>query len=197
MLQLFSGGSVHVERSNGFAPLRWIKRPTDPHNHQGKPAKHLNCLSKTPKEESPKKGHPLINPSTKPNLHLTRRFQGVSQSNTTNHHPPLTPHPQTGSPTAQKPAPQIDPAYPLPPHQHNSSLNLETRHPTYHHDKPESSRTQSDRHPSRTASTRGHSTRRVSGEAPIFPSARSSLSKEKAGGGGGGATHENGGEEHA
>jgi len=144
MLQLFSGGFVHVERSNGFTPLRWIKRPTDPHNNQGKPAEHLNCLSKTPKKKALKKDiHSSIHP---PNLTSTspaasKGYHNQTPQTTTHPHPPhsastnrLANRPKTGTSKRSSISTTL--------HQHNSSLNLETRPPTYHHDKPESSRSQ-------------------------------------------------------
>jgi len=118
MLQLFSGGFVHVERSNGFTPLRWIKRPTDPHNNQGKPAEYLNCLSKTPKKKALKKDiHSSIHP---PNLTSTSPAASKGYHNQT---------PQTDSPTAQKPAPHTDRAYPLPTYQHNHTPKTRKKAP--------------------------------------------------------------------
>ncbi len=91
-------GRICTRRLCAFTMDQTTNRSPQPPRQTSKASE---LLKQNTQEESPKKGHPLINPSTKPNIHLTRRFQGVSQSNTTNHHP--TPHSASTNRLANRP----------------------------------------------------------------------------------------------
>lgn len=139
----------------GFS--QWAERQMEAHDDQGKPARHLNCLISVHR--------PRV---LYTEIAARMGYHSKQKPSSTKHSPSLRIHKlacQSSKKGQLKAIQHID----YPTSAQEPSLQLGK--PPYHHDKPGSSKTQSSKHRPRTASTRGHYSKKARDAAPSSPSA--------------------------